>query len=248
MANVLAVQSTCPSWRGVLQRVFSTQRLHARFLVNAQHHGVSRRMQVKTTDSPDFFFEFRVGAVKPHANTMRSNFRFVENSQNRRPTHCGLGMVAKKAVEQRIYRPNLATHLTKVRGVRTGHAEQFQPAEQTDFKWPSWTGFILQCFDASVLDETISPSTHRFCIDVQLLCHRAYSRILIKCQQDSCSENFAMRTPILTGNPLKFLTMCGSELHPVLRRYASSLLGHVPNLITFENRCESKIGAELTDC
>ncbi len=248
MTNVLAVESTCPSWRGVLQRVFSTQRLYARFLINAQHHGVSRRMQVEATDSADFFFEFRIRAVKPHADTMRSNFRFVENSQNRRPTHCRPRMVAKKAVEQRIDRPNLATHFTKVGWIRAGHAEQFQPAEQTDFKWPSRTGFVLQCFDAPVLDEPISPPTHRFHINVQSLCHRAHARILIKSQQDSCSENFAMRTPILTGNPLKLLPLRGGELYPVLRRYASSLLGHVPNLITSEHRCESKIGAELTGC
>jgi hypothetical protein len=240
MTNVLAVESTRPPWRGVPQRVFSPQRLDARFLINAQHHSVSRRMQVEATDSSDFFFEFRVRAVKPHADTMRSNFRFVENSYYRGPTHYGLRMVTEKAVAERIDRPNLATHLTKVRWIRASHTEQFQPAQQTDFGRPAWTRLILQCLDASVLDEPISPPTHCLHIDAESLCHRAYTGVHIETQQDSSSENFAIRTPILPGYLLKCLPLCGAEFYAELRQHASSLFGHVLDLITSEARCGSK--------
>jgi hypothetical protein len=240
MANIFAVEPTCLSWRSVPQRVFSTQRLYARFLINAQNHSVSRRMQVELTDSPDLLFEFRVRAVKPHADAMGPDFRVVENSQNRGPTNGGLRMTSAKALQQRVDRPNFPTYLTKVGWIRAGHSEKFKPAQQTDFGWPAGTGLILQCLDAPVPDEPISPPTHRFHINVQSICHRGHTGVHLKSQQDSSSENFAMRTPILPGNPLQLLPLRGGKLHPAIRRRASSFLDHVQHLITPDVR-ESNI-------
>lgn len=211
MANILKIETPRTALSGGSQRLFSAQGLNAALLINAQHHGICRSLEIETANIRYFFLELRIRTMKPHAHAVRSNLCIVENPQNRGPTNHCLRVMFYEPFQQRIGRPNVSTQSTKIRRPPAGHLQQFTPTDQPDASRSARTNCVFQRFNSSLLDKTIPPSTHHLHVHMQLPGRRAHARILFEVQNNPGAQNLTVRTPIMASNLQKTLPLSSAQ-------------------------------------
>lgn len=152
-----------------MRRILSRQDLHGLF-IDAEDHGVFRRLEVKLADAADFRREFRVRAVEPRPDAMRAKAFGAEHALHRGAADHDSG-AREKLVRECLLRPYRSDGRCIVRRTVACQRDDFATRLNRDLRRSPRSWSIEELFEARPFAPPRAPLAYRADIYVELAGH-----------------------------------------------------------------------------
>jgi hypothetical protein len=220
--RVLELPAAPPAGRRGAIREAAFQRLHARLLVDREHHRARRGLQIQGGNFRHLLAELRIRAVEPALDPMRPQIAVGEQALVTAPADAVHEAAADRFVDQ--FRDR-ARRLARARLHRlAGEGDQLQPRDGGKLRGGSGPRLVVQPVHP-VASKPGPPALDGARVNPHAPGYGRGTTAVFRAQDDAGSPSVALTTGPGPNSPLQFGTLLGVQPQPDPRPAAT---GHAP--------------------
>ena len=222
MPRVLELPAAPPAGRRGPVRPAPLQRLHARLLIDREHHRAGRGMQVQRGDLRDLLAKLRIRAVQPAPDPVRPKLALRQQALVAAPADALHEAAGDRFVDQR--RDCARRHALGPLHRLAGEGDQLQAGDGRKLRWAPGSRLVVQPAQP-LASEPAAPALDGARVDAHAPSHGRGTAAGFRGQDDARPHSVTLTTRPGPNSALQFGALLGVQHQPDARPAATS---HAP--------------------